>query len=279
MKLLMRDLTNSCSNLSHFFPDLPVEALGDDLEDAFDKTSKRIKEASLTLLGTLKFIESHRAVLKAKRVTRLTELAFLSIPFSFLTSLFSMLIKEYADLASVSKFLAFAIPLSAFIYLLRLNAQNSWIQYWRTSVNAAAREANDTACGTSIPDAAYLVWATVEAGSTVVFIVVLCTILIAPLAVLWTRPALSTSVKIPTTIFSMIMVGAVLATALPSGRPFSRAPKEEFTSRSAGTTEVETEEDQNRHSERENTQPKIPFRMRIAKWIAPDYDREHPSSP
>lgn len=249
----------------------------DGFHTVFQNTSEKLKEASMSLIGTMQFIESHRAILEAEGVTRLTELAFLFIPLSFSASLFSMQIQEFSKPVPVWAFLAFALSLSAFTYLLRLLARSSWIHHLKVAVNTAVRENSDITYGGPIPNAAYLTWAFARSGPIVLSIAVLLGILAPPLAVLWTRPSLPVKIKIPMTIVLIIFIGVVLVVGMLLAKPFRKRLRSGFEMR--WSRRVRRQADDALAGDlitEENKRKKEPLMVKIARWLFPAQNRRRP---
>ncbi|KAB5578903.1 hypothetical protein GE09DRAFT_1215039 [Coniochaeta sp. 2T2.1] len=59
--------------------------------------TERCQEVQQSLRAEMSLLESKRGIEEAESVSRLTELAFIFIPVTFVASLFSMQIKELAD--------------------------------------------------------------------------------------------------------------------------------------------------------------------------------------
>lgn len=195
--------------LQGLFRDVPEgvfhETTTQELTSSFNKTIDQIKEASNALTGTLQFIESHRAILEAESVTRLTELAFFFIPLSFAASLFSMQIQELSNPIPVWIFAVFALSLSVFTYVLRLVVRSSWMQNSKSALQTAVREYSGTPYGASIPAAAFLRWAFVRLGPATGFALGLMCLVAPPLAVLWTR-RLDTGLKVGVTFVLLVVL-------------------------------------------------------------------------
>lgn len=166
---------------------------------------KQLKEISRALTGTLQFIESHRAILEAESITRLTELAFFFIPLSFAATVFSMQVKGLACPVPIWSFIAFALSLSAFTYVLRLLVRSSRVHRRKAVLSAAVREYSSTPAGASIPNAAFLKWLLFRLGPAIGFAFALLSLIAPPLAVLWTRRP-SSGLKIALTFVSLIAI-------------------------------------------------------------------------
>ncbi|KAL4909621.1 Ca2+ regulator and membrane fusion protein Fig1-domain-containing protein [Aspergillus multicolor] len=158
---LGRDLTGALGELltlSRGSRKDPQHETVDKLSQQFEDTIQGLKEASSAITGTLQFIESHRAILEAESITRLTELAFLFIPLSFAASLFSMQIEQFTNPVPVTHFIAFALSLSATTYVLRALARSTWVHRQKQAYLTSIRTWRRIPPGASIPNRAVFPW-------------------------------------------------------------------------------------------------------------------------
>ncbi|KAL4803333.1 hypothetical protein BDV18DRAFT_162898 [Aspergillus unguis] len=196
----------------------------DDLDRDFENTIQDLKEASNAITGTLQFIESHRAILEAESVTRLTELAFLFIPLSFSASLFSMQIKQLANPVPVSHLIAFALGLSTLTYGLRLISRSALVHTQKQSILNSIRAWKSIPHGAPVPNSALFAWiiARFAPAFALVFISACC--LVPLLTVLWTRD-LDSGLRIALTFLFLLFVVPVcgmIILAVPSFRRLLR---------------------------------------------------------
>jgi hypothetical protein len=195
-----------------------------DLCEHFENTIQDLKETSKAVTGTLQFIESHRAILEAESITRLTELAFLFIPLSFAASLFSMQIEQLASPVPVSHFVAFALLLSASTYTLRVITRSTWVHQQKHDILASVRTHSSLAPSAPISNSAFFAWLfawVTPAKRVILFVVCFLTPL---LTVIWTRQ-LDTGLKVGLTflflIFILYMFG-IVALFIPGLRRWLR---------------------------------------------------------
>ncbi|RDW74612.1 uncharacterized protein DSM5745_07274 [Aspergillus mulundensis] len=197
------------------------------VSNSFDEILQGSKDTLNSISGALQFIESHRAILEAESISRLTELAFLFIPLSFAASLFSMQIQELSNPAPIGNFIAFALTLSITTYALRIFARSSWIHHRKLSIMTAIRKGRSIPPGAPVSNIAVLVWLLVQVkqtvrlsyswvrpvtrsisqrlGPAVMLLMVLPCFLAPPLAVLWTRQ-LDSGLKIGLTFVFILFV-------------------------------------------------------------------------
>jgi hypothetical protein len=180
----------------------------DNLASNFENTIQDLKEASNAITGTLQFIESHRAILEAESITRLTELAFLFIPLSFAASLFSMQIQPLTSPVPVEHFIAFALSLSISTYALRLLTRSAWVHAQKQKTLTAIRTHSSVPRGAPIPNTAILAWMFARLAPILVLLLIVACILVPPLAVLWMRE-LDSGLRIAVTFLFLVFVVSI----------------------------------------------------------------------
>lgn len=74
-----------------------LEADYECLRERTQMTSERYREVILILMNTMTIAESREAIVQAKKVSRLTSLAFIFVPLSFTTSFFGMNVKQLSQ--------------------------------------------------------------------------------------------------------------------------------------------------------------------------------------
>jgi hypothetical protein len=182
------------------------------LKDEVDTSSKDLFE-KITLTQTalradMGLLESRRGIAEAESVARLTELAFIFIPLSFVASLFSMQIKELSDGVPVQSFIAAAFTVLAIIYGIRIAIRARPIVKARRVIMSQARTFNSLQPNDPIPAFGFIrfcvVWILVGTGQVWAFWLFLSalSITVIPTVLLWTRSGLDVSFKaIGTIIF------------------------------------------------------------------------------
>ena len=141
-----------------------------------------------SLMANMSIVESKRGIAEAEGVTKLTELAFFFIPLTFSASIFSMQVKELnaADI-SVSAFIILALIITVLSYGLRLLIRSeSFIKRrhsWTQDIRSDAALSPDT----SIPTTTFLLWLWRRLGFLTIVVVLVLTLIICPIAALWTR--------------------------------------------------------------------------------------------
>ncbi|KAL4768476.1 hypothetical protein BDW60DRAFT_119557 [Aspergillus nidulans var. acristatus] len=229
-----------------------------ELAHGFKNTIQNLKEAANAITGTLQFIESHRAILEAESITRLTELAFLFIPLSFAASLFSMQIDQLATPVPVGNFIAFALSLSTSTYALRLVARSAWVHNQKQRILTSIRTRSSVPPGVPIPNRVIFAWAFSRLAPTITLLLAVACFVVPPFVVIWRRP-LDVGLKIGLTfLFLTFMVSIVgmAVLAIPSFRNTLRDGMQIHWYNA-----VMAEEDGAAEERR-------PLRTRIGRWIA-----------
>ncbi|KAL4963299.1 uncharacterized protein BDV14DRAFT_209992 [Aspergillus stella-maris] len=188
----LKSLTR-CSE-QEYHGDTHVHRIG----STFDKANERLDKTLHTISGTLQFIESHRAILETESISRLTELAFLFIPLSFVASLFSMQIQSLSNPVPVSHFVACALSLSVTTYGIRAFARSTWVHKRKLSVLKSIRTHYPIPAAASISNRVVLLWflvqikslpkrAFAQVGYVGSLSILLLVVFVPPVVVLWKR--------------------------------------------------------------------------------------------
>lgn len=213
---LLAQLPPLCRELKTSLNELLKQGNGDPSQDKtidhlasnFENTIQDLKEASNAITGTLQFVESHRAIMEAESITRLTELAFLFIPLSFAASLFSMQIQPLTSPVPVQYFIAFALSLSISTYALRFLTRSGWVHAQKQKTLTAIRTHSSVPRGAPITNTAILAWVFARFAPVLVFLLIVACILVPPLAVLWMRE-LDSGLRIAVTFLFFVFVVSV----------------------------------------------------------------------
>ncbi|KAL4733599.1 hypothetical protein BDV11DRAFT_210085 [Aspergillus similis] len=184
-----------------------------ELAHDFENSIQDLKDASNAITGTLQFIESHRAILEAESVTRLTELAFLFIPLSFAASLFSMQIDQLATPVPVSNFIVFALLLSTSTYALRLAARSAWVHNQKQRILTPIRTRSSVAHGAPIPNMAVLAWAFACFAPAIILLFVVACFVVPLFVVIWRR-SLDVGLKIGLTFLFLLFMVSIVGTVV-----------------------------------------------------------------
>lgn len=190
-------------------------------EDIWD-LQKRIDSTYAALRVDMQFSESRRSIMEAKTLTKLTELAFIFIPLSFVSSLFSMSVKELEGGVPIWTFVLTAIAMASLAYGIRWIVANDFLaessrraleRFWaKRNVSRGARVPVITLALLTIQD----VW---ETGGRDLFLkillsVVLPAFLLVPVGFLWHSTGLDTGFKLSVTL--LLVVSGLAAALLPS---------------------------------------------------------------
>ncbi|KAL2802378.1 hypothetical protein BJX63DRAFT_115459 [Aspergillus granulosus] len=184
-----------------------------ELGEYFERTIQDLKEASNAITGTLQFIESHRAILEAESITRLTELAFLFIPLSFAASVFSMQIQELTSPVPVWNFIVFAVSLSTSTYALRLFARSAWVHRQKQAVLNSIRARSAVRPAAPIRNAVFFAWVIARIGPAMVVIFTVACFLVPLFGVIWTRQ-LDLGLKIGLSLLFLVFMASITGTVI-----------------------------------------------------------------
>lgn len=139
--------------------EMPSERLAKDTRLILNSCITLLDRTSSSLLSEMQIVDSRRSIAEAESVSKLTELAFVFIPLSFVASLFSMQIHELQDGTSAYVFVLVAIGFVVIAYAVRLSIRSSRIVAYKTHVLNQVRDESHIPYNQPIPTHTFLVWA------------------------------------------------------------------------------------------------------------------------
>ncbi|KAF1963570.1 hypothetical protein CC80DRAFT_9077 [Byssothecium circinans] len=150
----------------------------------------------------MSLLESRRGIAQAEGVTRLTELAFIFIPLSFVASTFSMQIHELEPRVPLADFIIVSVVTTLVIYSVRVLVSTGPFKRAKRAVMAKARKYNGLSPNDPVPFSKFVMWLARELaygddGRTWQFwlIVSAVALSVVPTVFLWTRQALDVSFR------------------------------------------------------------------------------------
>ena len=167
---------------------VPLHDLLKDNLKHLTELQQRTSRSYKSLMANMSIVESKRGIAEAESVTKLTELAFLFIPLTFSASIFSMQVRELdATRVSIAAFFILAIIITTSSYGLRLFIRSTSVIRLKKRCLDQVRVDAELTPGSPIPTRVFLIWLWHRIGLFAVFASLLVVLLIALLAVLWTR--------------------------------------------------------------------------------------------
>lgn len=113
-----------------------VQYLAEDVKQEEKEVLKKVSYISNGIRAGISLLESKRSI-EAESVTRLTELAFIFIPLTFVSSIFNIQVNKLSSGVPFSTFVAVAGGVTLFMYIIRLVVQS------RPFITAKTRTAED----------------------------------------------------------------------------------------------------------------------------------------
>lgn len=126
-----------------------------------------IDRSSQSLLAEMQIADSRRGIAEAESVSKLTELAFVFIPLSFVASLFSMQIHELDGGVPVYQFALVAIAIVIAAYAVRLSIRSERLLEYRDNFMRQVHEDSGLRPDEKLPTHKFIAWAGANIGSTV----------------------------------------------------------------------------------------------------------------
>ncbi|KAK0711822.1 hypothetical protein B0H67DRAFT_647167 [Lasiosphaeris hirsuta] len=138
---------------------------------------KRAEEVDVALRAELSILESRKQLLESSSVTRLTELAFVFVPLSFVASTFSMQVKELQSPPPLTTFILVASLTVFLAYVLRLFLNSRIFSRISRKTEQAARGYSQVPKGQPVPSGVYMnfvIWSVLLHSASVYGVVLVC---------------------------------------------------------------------------------------------------------
>jgi hypothetical protein len=204
----------------------PSETLAKDTRQILRACMELIDRSSRSLLAEMQIVDSRRSIAEAESVSKLTELAFVFIPLSFVASLFSMQVHELDGGVPIYTFALVAIGFVLVAYAVRLSIRSSRLIEQKNKMIQKMRDESHLQHNDQIPTHTFLMWAGRSIGvsmfksaketitSITPFILVFAVLaaILSPIILLWQRNINKGFCAVITVI--MLLLDAVLVLPL-----------------------------------------------------------------
>ena len=201
-----------------------------------------LDESSKSLLGEMQIVDSRRSIAEAESVSKLTELAFVFIPLSFVASLFSMQIHELSQGVSVYLFVVVAIAFVLVAYTVRLSIRSSRLIDFKRRTLVQIRDESDIHYNQPIPSHVFLVWMGRAVGATVwksavssvavltpvILVMSIIGALLSPIILLWLRDISKGFSAVITVLLLLLDAVLIYPVATTASGEFEINPKRIF---------------------------------------------------
>jgi hypothetical protein len=137
---------------------LPSQKLSDSTRVTLRNDMGLIDRTSHSLLAEMQIIDSRKSIKEAESISKLTELAFVFIPLSFVASLFSMQVHELDGGVPLYQFALVAMAFVVVAYVVRLSIRSSHLIDFKDNTIAQIREDTGLQQNDSIPTHKFLGW-------------------------------------------------------------------------------------------------------------------------
>ncbi|KAF2852096.1 hypothetical protein T440DRAFT_517046 [Plenodomus tracheiphilus IPT5] len=189
------------SLVSHQAVDMPSERYASDTRDIVRDCINLLDRSANSLLAEMQIVDSRRSIAEAKSVAKLTELAFIFIPLSFVASLFSMQVDVLKEPVPLYRFVLIAIALVAVVYAIRLSIRSSRILEYKRTTLLKIKDDSHLQYNQPIPTRIFLAWVGRAMGEStwtstksmivivapVIIVAVLFAAILSPIVLLWLR--------------------------------------------------------------------------------------------
>lgn len=221
-QLRLAPLHESISGLTELFgaekTSQEVKQLSVQILTKVTETNNKVERAQSTIRQELSILESQQQLEEAANVTKLTELAFIFVPLSFVASAFSMQIRELDKPVPLSLVVAAGVVALGLAYATRLVIRSSITVNSVRVFQGAMREIANVPEDSPTPTRAFLQGILFLLPYVSVLVITIPTLCMVMVVSLWvTRTSLDTSFKSLITALTLVMtVGTV--TIVPVGR-------------------------------------------------------------
>jgi len=181
---------------SHTRADIPSEMWAKTTRHRLQNAIDLIDKTSDSLRAEMQIVDSRRSIAEAESVAKLTELAFVFIPLSFVASLFSMQVKELGGGVPLYAFIIGAIIAVMTAYTVRLSIRSTRLVRFRDKALDQIRENANLHSKDPIPTHTFFAWVGVKLFHLVFgpkglfsFTLTLAAIaaILSPIIILWLR--------------------------------------------------------------------------------------------
>ena len=177
-----------------------------------------IDRSSHSLLAEMQIADSRRGIAEAESVSKLTELAFVFIPLSFVASLFSMQVHELDGGVPLYQFVLVATGLVIGAYTVRLSIRSSNLIEYRDTLMRQIHEDSGLQPNEKLPTHKFIAWVGGNVGSIMLqnsrntaavvapLVLVLSVVagLLSPIVLLWQR-SINTGFSIAITVLILLL--------------------------------------------------------------------------
>ncbi|OSS48375.1 hypothetical protein B5807_07812 [Epicoccum nigrum] len=207
----------------------PSEKLANETRQTLKDCITLIDRSSHSLLAEMQIVDSRRSIAEAESVSKLTELAFVFIPLSFVASLFSMQVHELDGGVPAYRFVLVAIGFVVMAYAVRLSIRSSHLVDYKNRVFVQIRNDSRLQYNETIPTHTFLSWVGLNLGGAVfkstknfisvfaplVLIIAMMCALLSPIVLLWLR-GIDKGFSAVITVL-LLLLDAVLVVPIASG--------------------------------------------------------------
>lgn len=179
------------------------------IDDCITQTDKTYS----ALRADMSILESKRGIAQAESVGKLTELAFIFIPLTFITGLFSMQIDELQPSVPIRSFIIAAVIAIMLAYGTRLAVRSSLLVEPLRKLAADAAQYNNLQPGQTVPTRAFvsflcmrlLTFIKARFGMASLILMIIVITFVALLATMWSFVRLNTGYKSTMTILLFLV--------------------------------------------------------------------------
>lgn len=210
--------------------ELPSEKLAKSTRQTLRNCMDLIDRSSDSLRAEMQIVDSRRSIAEAESISKLTELAFVFIPLSFVASLFSMQVHEFDGGVPLYKFVLVAIAFVLVAYAVRLSIRSSrLIEYKNNTLNQIRDEAH-LHYNEPIPTRTFLAWFGATTSKAVfktttgfismfaplILVLAVIAAIVSPIVLLWLRginKGFTAVITVLLLLLDMILVSPVVINA------------------------------------------------------------------
>ncbi|KAF2635029.1 hypothetical protein P280DRAFT_554076 [Massarina eburnea CBS 473.64] len=181
--------------------ELASKQLAKDTQQVIRNCIDLIDKSSDSLRAEMQIVDSRRSIAEAESVSKLTELAFVFVPLSFVASVYSVNFRGQDQGVPVYQFAAVAVTFVIVAYAVRLSIRSSRLIHYKNNTFEQIREEAGLQYSEPIPTHTFLTWAGKNSSrkflrslwtfltnfAPLVLILAVVAAILSPIVVLWLR--------------------------------------------------------------------------------------------
>ena len=185
-----------------------------ELQTTLANANQSVALAYSALRADVALVDSRRGIEQAGSVAKLTELGFIFVPVSCVAALFSMQVNELKGSVPLSAFIEASLLTLVIVYFVRTVLNSDLARSKQSELTATIRRSANLPPGSPVSTEAFLWYIlpfrlTWKRAIKLTAVLLFSSLLITPIATVWTRQDLETSFKAMLTVLGVFLAASV----------------------------------------------------------------------